>query len=70
MTVKKLLVEAINRFLEPFRERRREFEGQPGLVGRLLQQGSERVREETAHTVHEARLAMGLSYRSLFGEGA
>ena len=67
--VKRLLAEAINRFLEPFRERRREFEGKPGLVGKLLQEGSARVREETANTVRDARSAMGLSYDSIFGGG-
>ncbi len=65
--VKKLLAEALNRFLDPIRERRREFESQRGLVGRLLTEGSERVRDETARTVREARAAMGLSYDSLFG---
>ena len=68
VVVKRWLAEAINRFLDPFRERRREFEGKPGLVGRLLQEGSARVREETAHTVRDARAAMGLSYDSIFGK--
>lgn len=66
--VKKLLAEAINRFLGPIRERRREYASQPGLVGKLLRQGSERVREETATTVREARAAMGLAYGAIFGE--
>ncbi len=65
--VKKLLAAALNRFLDPLRERRRELEAKPGLVGRLLVEGSERVRDETARTVREAREAMGLSYTSLFG---
>lgn len=66
--VKKLLAEAINRFLDPIRERRRQYEGRPGLVGQLLREGSDRVREETAATVRDARDAMGLSYATVFGE--
>jgi len=58
--VKRRLVRAINRFLEPLRQRRREYETEPDLVEDLLIEGTRRVRalaQETMALVYEA---MGL----------
>jgi tryptophanyl-tRNA synthetase len=60
--VKKKLAAAINRFLDPIRERRATFGGQNGLVEDIIRQGSARAREECHRTLHEAREAMGLTY--------
>jgi tryptophanyl-tRNA synthetase len=60
--VKKKLAAALNRFLDPIRERRAEFENQKGLVEEIIEAGSVRAREECRKTLAEARDAMGLTY--------
>ncbi|MDO8503941.1 MAG: tryptophan--tRNA ligase [bacterium] len=58
--VKEKLVKALNRFLDPIRERRAEFEKDPGLVDKILQDGSEKVQKEAQKTLREVKEAMGL----------
>ncbi len=60
--VKKKLAAALNRFLDPIRERRSEFEKQKGLVEEIIEAGSLRARDEARKTLAEARQAMGLTY--------
>ena len=60
--VKKKLAAAINRFLDPIRERRAGFAKEKGLVEEIIRQGSARAREECHKTLHGAREAMGLTY--------
>jgi tryptophanyl-tRNA synthetase len=60
--VKKKLAAAINRFLDPIRERRAEFAKQKGLVGEIIEAGSARARAECQKTLAESRNAMGLTY--------
>ncbi len=60
--VKKRLATAINRFLDPIRERRAAFESQPDLIDGIIREGSARAREECQRTLAEAREAMGLTY--------
>nr|WP_018788084.1 hypothetical protein [Micromonospora sp. CNB394] len=52
---------ALDRFLDPIRERRARFEAQPGLVDELIVTGTERTRAEVRRTLVEVRRAMGLS---------
>ncbi|MEV0158264.1 tryptophan--tRNA ligase [Micromonospora sp. NPDC050686] len=59
--VKEALVVALNRFLDPIRERRARFEDRPGLVDELIHTGTERTRDEVRRTLVEARRAMGLT---------
>ncbi|AHH95197.1 tryptophan--tRNA ligase [Kutzneria viridogrisea] len=59
--VKEKLAEAINRFLDPMRERRAKYEEQSGLVDQLIVEGTERTRREVQATVFAARKAMGLT---------
>jgi len=59
--VKERLAAAINRFLDPVRERRARFEQDKGLVDQLIVEGTERTRREVQRTVFEARKAMGLT---------
>ncbi|MEU5829380.1 tryptophan--tRNA ligase [Micromonospora tulbaghiae] len=59
--VKEALATALNRFLDPIRERRARFEAQPGLVDELIVTGTERTREQVRRTLVEVRRAMGLS---------
>jgi tryptophanyl-tRNA synthetase len=60
--VKKKLAAAINRFLEPIRERRAKYSAQKGLVEDIIQAGSLRARAECQKTLEECRSAMGLTY--------
>ncbi len=60
--VKKRLASAINRFLDPIRERRAEFGSKPGLVDEIIREGSARAQGECRRTLAEAREAMGLTY--------
>jgi tryptophanyl-tRNA synthetase len=58
--VKAALAAAINRALDPMRERRARYD-RPGVIERFLVEGTERVRDETRRTVLEMRDAMGFS---------
>ena len=58
--VKLYLAEVLEGVLAPMRERRERF-SEPGLIDRLIVEGTERVREETIATVREMRKAMGLT---------
>ena len=60
--VKQKLVAALNRFLDPIRERRAEYERQPGVLEDILAEGSRRARAEARETLRLAREAMGLNY--------
>ncbi|MFI2667383.1 tryptophan--tRNA ligase [Micromonospora carbonacea] len=59
--VKEQLAEALNRFLDPIRERRARIEAEPGLVDQLIVDGTERTRAEVRRTLAEVRRAMGLT---------
>ncbi len=63
--VKRWLVDVLNQFLEPIRERRARYAANPQIVDEIIHAGSERAREEARRTLHEARAAMKLDY---FGE--
>ncbi len=60
--VKQRLVAALNNFLDPIRERRAEYERQPGVLEDILAEGSRRARAEARQTLELARAAMGLNY--------
>ena len=59
--VKEKLAVALNRFLDPIRERRARFEADSGLVDQLIVEGTERTRVEVRRTLLEVRRAMGLT---------
>ncbi len=59
---KKRLIDALERFLAPIRERRASFEKQDGIIEDILERGSKKAREEACATLHAAREAMGLNY--------
>jgi len=60
--VKEKLAKALNKFLDPIRERRQEYESQPGLVEEILTEGCKRARTEARETLRLAKEAMGLDY--------
>ena len=59
--VKEKLAAALNRFLDPIRERRAALAADQGLVEELIVTGTERTRREARRTVAEVRAAMGLT---------
>lgn len=58
--VKKKLMIALNNFLAPIRERRAQYESQPGLVEDVIAAGTEKARAEAEATMALVRDAMGL----------
>lgn len=59
--VKEKLVVAINDFLSPIRERREEFSQEPGLVERILTEGTLKTRAEASETLKTVKKAMNLA---------
>jgi tryptophanyl-tRNA synthetase len=59
--VKEKLTVAVNRFLDPIRERRRVYEGQKGYVEKVVYEGTLKMIELSNQTVKEMLSAMGLS---------
>jgi tryptophanyl-tRNA synthetase len=59
--VKRKLARAINRFLDPIRERRHRYAAQPGLTEEILSSGNRRMRKESRRTMALVHEAMGLA---------
>jgi tryptophanyl-tRNA synthetase len=60
--VKKKLASALNRFLAPIRERRKQIESNPKRVEEIIREGSARAQAEARETLRLAREAMKLTY--------
>lgn len=58
--VKEKLTKALNAFLEPIREKRKQFEEDKGLVEKIIYEGTLKMNEISNQTVKEMRNAMGL----------
>ncbi len=59
--VKEFLVAVLNQFLDPIRKKRAGLEKEPGLVGRVLNEGTKKAREEATETLKLVKDAMKLS---------
>lgn len=59
--VKEYLYEVLERFLEPVRQIRAEFEKQPGLVEKILREGTKRTRVQAQDTLSQVLKAMKMS---------
>ena len=57
---KRQLASNINDYLEPLRERRRQYQSRPGYVQEILHQGAQRARAIAAQTIAEVYEKMGL----------
>ena len=62
MKCKKFLNQVLNKFLEPMRERRAEFEKDIPEIYNILKKGTEQAREVGAQTMDEVRKAMRIDY--------
>lgn len=60
--VKRLLVEAVNKLLEPMRERRAELEASPEEIKKILREGVERGREVAGEVMKKVKKAMKIDY--------
>lgn len=58
--VKQKLAAALNAFLDPIRQRRKEFMSDKGLVEQILYEGTNKMNDLAADTMKEVRSAMGL----------
>jgi tryptophanyl-tRNA synthetase len=63
--VKEKLIVALEEFLRPIRERRAQYAADVKAVDRIIQDGSERARDEARKTLHDVRSAMHLDYFGL-----
>lgn len=64
MKCKKMLMQIINRMLDPIRQRRHEYEQDIPEIFNILRRGSEAAREAAAQTMDEVRNAMRINYFS------
>ena len=62
MKCKKMLMQVINRMLDPIRRRRHEYEKDIPEIFNILRRGSEAAREAAAQTMDEVRNAMRINY--------
>ena len=58
--VKEFLVEVLEEFWQPIRKKRAEFEKQPGLVEKILKEGTQKARAEAQKTLSDVHRAMKL----------
>ena len=61
-TTKKFLNNVLNKFMEPIRQRRHEFEKDIPEIYNILKKGTEKARETAAQTMCEVRSAMQINY--------
>ncbi len=60
--VKKYLGTILNRTLDPIRQRRAEYEAQPGMIEEILKQGHEAAMQQAEITMDDVRKAMKIDY--------
>lgn len=60
--VKKFLIQVLNEFLDPIRNRRHQYENDPKLVLEILKKGTQKTLEQAEITMAEVRRAMKLDY--------
>lgn len=58
--LKDMLIESVDNFLQPMRERRKEIENNPEKIREILFRGVEKTREETTKTLIEVRKVMNM----------
>ncbi len=63
VVVKKRLLDVLQNFLTPIREKRKKFAQDPSFVLQILSEGTKKARETTSKTLQEVRKAMLLDYK-------
>lgn len=59
---KKELIEKMNKFLDPIREKRKYFDENPEEVNKILNNGTRKAKEESEKTIKEVKKAMKIDY--------
>ena len=59
---KKELIEAMNTFLKPIREKRKYYDDNPEEVDKILKEGTEKAREKAKETIKGVKKAMKIDY--------
>ena len=62
VVIKKRLINVLEKFLRPIRERRAEFERKPGEIMKILNEGTKKARIVTSKTLKEIKKVMWLDY--------
>ena len=62
VVIKKRLIEVLENFIKPIREKREEFAKDPKFVMDILQEGTRRAREVAKQTMTEVRKAIKIDY--------
>lgn len=62
VAVKRSLIEALNNFLDPIRERRAEYEAKPEFVREIIMEGTRKTRKVGTETIRMVREAMKIDY--------
>jgi len=65
MVVKKYLMEVLDAYLEPIREKRALYANDPAQVMKILANGTESARQVVTETMASAKKAMGIDYKML-----
>ncbi len=60
--LKSMLTDALNAYLAPLRQRRKQIEADSGIVTETLKKGVQRANEEADNTLRRVRDLMGMSY--------
>lgn len=59
---KKELIEKMNEFLKPIKERRKKYEDNPELVDKVLSDGNKKAKEKAEETIKKVKKAMKIDY--------
>lgn len=62
VVLKKRLAVVLNDFLDPIRERRREFAGDPNVVMDILEEGTRKARQTAREVLREVKTKMKINY--------
>ena len=66
VAIKKVLIDSLNNFLDPIRKKRKEYEEDPKILGKILSEGNEKTRAEAQETLRLAHKAMNYYYNDIF----
>ena len=62
VVLKKRLAEILNEFLDPIRDRRREFAGDPNVVMDILEEGTRKARQTAREILRDVKTKMKINY--------
>jgi tryptophanyl-tRNA synthetase len=60
--VKRFLLEELDKFLDPIRRRRKEFENDKKKIDKIIKDGTEKGKQVASETLYEVKKSMGINY--------